>query len=111
MKKLMVLAVVVLSACSSGSGGGGATSTTGQAGARPCREVWADGVTTPAEATLCDRGSGRLVMSSLASTGCADGGVLVWNDEGWGYVGEPWHRHEAGAELVAPVSERTACAG
>ena len=111
MRKLMVLAVVVLSACSSGSGGSGATSTTGAAGARPCRVVWADGVTTPAESTVCDRGSGDLLVSSLASTDCADGRVLVWNDEGWGYVGEPWHRHGAGAERVAPESERTACAG
>jgi len=40
---------------------------------------------------------------------CSDGRQLVWNDVGWGYVGGVYTKHIAGAEKVAPASERTAC--
>jgi hypothetical protein len=48
-------------------------------------------------------------LNTSATYECPDGRTLYWNDEGWGYVGEPMHAHEAGAEKVAPEADREAC--
>jgi hypothetical protein len=80
-----------------------------------CEEVYADGVVFDSvdelSATYCDRGDGVAYLPGSATEPCDDGRILCWNDEGWGYLGEPFHRHEPGAEQVAPEAERTSCTG
>lgn len=78
----------------------------------PCDELYADGKVFGTEDELikgyCDRDGDPFLPASVTHD-CPDGRTLSWNDEGWGYLGEPFHRHEAGADQVAPVDERNAC--
>jgi hypothetical protein len=68
----------------------------------PCED--ADGVVFDSvdelSATYCDRGDGVAYLPGSATEPCDDGRILFWNDEGWGYLDEPFHRHESGAERV-----------
>ena len=82
--------------------------------ARRCGEVFADGADVDqaleeGDAVGCVDDDGELLLVGNASDACTDGRSLFWNDEGWGYGGETWHRHAAGAELVPPADEREAC--
>jgi hypothetical protein len=91
----------------------GPTTTTAAAAAlvRPCAEVYGEGVVfkTKADLAVCDQGGGHLFLPGSSTHECRDGRTLFWNDEGWGYLGGPFHRHAAGAEKVAPAAVREAC--
>lgn len=97
---------LALAACSS-NGDDPATDTTAAALA-PCVAV---GDTTPAldvlnTACLED---GEMVVAATGDQQCADGRTLVWNDLGWGYIGEPWQPPTDDGPRVAPAGERDAC--
>jgi hypothetical protein len=51
----------------------------------------------------------RFEQKGTAVEDCADGRTLYWNDEGWGFVGEPMKDHRPGGEQVAPEADRSAC--
>lgn len=76
-----------------------------------CSDLFAEGtITDPAMWALpCADADGALVLDAASTTDCAAGPQLAWNDEGWGYIGQPWHRHQSGGEKVAPASERELC--
>lgn len=80
-----------------------------------CAEQFAEGVSTDAALRELDQGcvdeDGDLAFFGSADLDCLDGRELNWNDEGWGYRGDVWHRHVPGAELVAPEVERRLCTG
>lgn len=77
---------------------------------RPTCEDWTTREVTEAEVEAgCAQGDGAI--AGTATFACADGRTLYWNDAVWGYVGEPAHAHEEGAEQVAPEQERTSCNG
>lgn len=80
----------------------------GEAEARPCSEVFGPRELASSEPGPCSDES-VLIVPGTASTECGDGRVLVHNDHAWGYVGEPWHPHEPGAEPVPPETELDAC--
>lgn len=87
------------------------TSAAAEAAARPCAEVYAEGAVIESRDELerpCDR-DGELYLPGATTKDCPDGRTLFWNDLGWGYLGEPFHRHAPGAEKVAPKAERDAC--
>jgi hypothetical protein len=111
MRKPVILAVVAVVVAACGDDDDAASPSDVQ----PCTETFADGVVFDAvdevSAVLCDPGDGTIQAYGVASNICADGRTLYWNDEGWGYVGEPFHRHAAGAEKTAPQAEQTACTG
>lgn len=108
---VVLLATFVLSGCGGGSdgddGGGDAAGSV-----QACAKVYADGVVFKSkdelEAAFCDR-DGENYLPGSAFEECGDGRTLFWNDEGWGYLGEPFHRHAPGAEQVAPQADRDAC--
>lgn len=87
------------------------TSTTTKTGPEPCTEVFADGATTSKELTdtSCLDEDGDETLMGTATLDCEDGRTLRYNNEGWGYDGEPWHRHAAGEE-TAPEAEQSTCA-
>jgi hypothetical protein len=97
------------------AGTGADPATEAASSPKPCEEVYADDVVFESaeqlSATYCDRDDGAAYLPGSATQPCPDGRVLYWNDEGWGYLGEPFHRHAPGAEKVAPDAERTACIG
>jgi hypothetical protein len=110
--------VLTLAGCGGGDEGGASTpesdlATETATDPEPCEKVYADGVVFDSAdelaATYCDRGDGGAYLPGSATEQCDDGRTLFWNDEGWGYLGEPFHRHEPGVEKVAPEVERTAC--
>lgn len=72
-----------------------------------CREWQSRAVSADEVEFGCDQGGNTIAGTALYP--CDDGRTLYWNDAGWGYVGEPMHAHQAGAQQVAPESERTAC--
>ena len=108
---MTLAAAIVLVGCSGTASEPAPTTTTTTAAApAPCGEVYADGVTT-GEATdnvECTR-DGEVFVPGTATSQCADGRVLMWNDEGWGFVGEPWSRHPADGPYVPPLDARDAC--
>lgn len=130
---LAALLLLVLVACSD-DGDDGATATTGageevdQSGstdvtgldgseAAPCAEVWAEGADADEALEVgddigCVDEDGELLVVGNAFDECEDGRTLYWNDQGWGYGGETWHRHDrADGQLVPPDDETAACAG
>jgi hypothetical protein len=112
VKRLLVLSAVVLSlaACSNDDGGDGVGSADPDVttlGYVTCAEWESRNVTADEVTYGCDQGDNHI--AGTATYECDDGRTLYWNDAGWGYVGEPMHTHEAGAEQVAPDPERTAC--
>jgi hypothetical protein len=67
----------------------------------------------PAEYPRTEYPTGRTARAGLRRPGrleCTDARMLYRNDRLWGYVGEPAHAYEDGAEPVAPDAERVACA-
>jgi hypothetical protein len=61
--------------------------------------------------TPCTDASGMVHVYATATTTCADGRILMWNDAGWAFAGKAFTTHAAGGEKVAPAAERTACKG
>lgn len=124
MKRITVglaLVALLLAGCSS-DGSEGASPTTGAGAttteaapdpneADPCVDIYAEGATTSEDmwAAPCSDDAGELHLAAASVTECTDGRSLAYNDEGWGYLGEPWHNHADGAEQVAPQAERDAC--
>lgn len=103
MLALVGVGVLMVGGCSDEGGG--------SSGVVACEEFWAEGVTTTKAMfdEACDR-DGQLVYQGSATVACADGRELRWNDEGWGFMGEPWNHHE-GVERVAPESVWESCDG
>lgn len=106
----------VLSGCGSSGGSEPAASTPPRetipdvAAAPACTDAF--GGSSPVTREVLDGpcdDNGELVYAGAAFYDCADGRTLAWNDYGWGYVGENWTGHEAGAEQVAPAPAREAC--
>lgn len=66
-----------------------------QENAPACEDFYRDGAITTAEmdGTACKQPDGGMSMPGTAHRDCADGRALLWNDEGWGHIGEPWSRH------------------
>lgn len=79
----------------------------------PCATLFASGRTTAKDMidAPCNRGRGigETYVAGTTVTDCTDGTHLIWNDEGWGIIGKPWHRHASGAEKVAPNSAQDRC--
>jgi len=80
----------------------------------PCLSLYAEGrvflTKDDLENAYCDA-DGEPYLAASATQDCLDGETLYWNDEGWGYLGQPFHRHDPGAPHVAPETERNACTG
>lgn len=93
-----------MAACSSGGNDPAPTTTALYA---PCVAVGEVTPTLDALNTACLDG-GQVVAAATADQACADGRTLVWNDRGWGYVGEPWQAHGDGPQ-IAPEADRNAC--
>lgn len=76
-----------------------------------CSETFEEGrvIATLDEASEVCMEDGNQQVYAVSDTDCADGRILWWNDWAWGYLGEPLHIHETGAELVAPANARAAC--
>lgn len=66
-----------------------------QEDAPDCDDFYRDGATTTDEmdGTLCKRADGELFVPGTARRTCTDGREVMWNDEGWGFLGESWQRH------------------
>jgi hypothetical protein len=130
---LLGLAVMVASGCGSSDDGAkvgtattaptgsAAVSTTAPTGADipTCSSFYGKAADASAFTQLCriDEATAQLVGKPigtrlLATTGrslCRDGRVLIWNDLGWGYEGQPFTRHADGVQQVAPETERESC--
>ena len=130
MKKLLWIAAVAMAVicvgCSSGTskesgtadqgtGAPASTTSTQKAGGVPvCSEHFSSGAIATDDAfmnTPCTDASGKGHVYATATTTCADGRVLMWNDAGWAFAGKAFNPHAAGAEKVPPASERAACKG
>lgn len=101
------MCVVLVSAC--GDSGGFDDVTIDPLGETPDCSSWVGETLTADELEF-----GCRVGNTLMGTGeteCVDGRSLWWNDFGWGYSDDVFHAHEAGAEKVAPETERTTCTG
>ena len=93
-----------------GCGGSDTGSGLEAPGLKRCSEVYAEGVVFKTEVDLrvmCDH-NGEDVLPATTTT-CTDGRTLYWNDEGWGYLEEPFHRYAPGAKRVPPAAEQDAC--
>jgi hypothetical protein len=129
MKKLLWIAAVAMAVvcvgCSSGSSnesgadqGSGTPASTAKSqksgGVTVCSEHFSQGAIATDDAfmnTPCFDADGEGHLYMTATTDCADGRVLMWNDAGWAFAGQAFNPHAAGAEQVAPTAERTACKG
>jgi hypothetical protein len=86
-----VLLAVVAAGCSSDD----ATATTPSSSVAPhdipaCSDVYTEGmeITVADFGVACTTSSGRLVTPRPISIECEDDRQLLWNDFGWGFVGE-----------------------
>jgi hypothetical protein len=55
-------------------------------------------------------GAEDIVLLGFANLACADGRVLHWNDEGWGYADGNWQAHTS-PDLVPPEPDYSTCSG
>jgi hypothetical protein len=100
---LAVLAVAGLVSCGDDTVGSPET---------PCTEIFADGATTPNlddQPECLDGGVVRHVAAN--STACADGGLLFYNEFGFGLEGEPWSTKsttDEGYDSATPLTEAIA---
>jgi hypothetical protein len=104
MRRSLFALVLVLTAC-----GGDSTSSDSVA----CDDLWAEGADTDTAIKAgdeqgCTDTNGELRYDGHTFETCSDGRTLYWNDQGWGYSDDTWHRHTS-SDLVAPDTERTAC--
>jgi hypothetical protein len=81
-----------------------------------CADAFAEGVTTADAIVASEEGcideNGDVALIELAGDECADGRILHWNDEGWGYHDGEWHRHDRpDGQLVPPDAELASCEG
>jgi hypothetical protein len=98
MKRALVL-VVLVAACSTG------TKTNTAPLTHECSELI--GKPIVAEKFSCQEGK---TFHATVSAPCRDGRRLVWNDWGWGYVGEVPHVFAADVTYhVPPDPDRLAC--
>ena len=111
-RRLGFLTVVLLvGACGDGEEDEGGT----EDAIPSCADVYAEGASVDEAAevddtTGCLNEDGGVRIFGFATLDCADGRQLRWNDEGWGYAGSTWHRHErADGQLVPPDAEMDAC--
>ena len=82
-----------------------------QEDAPDCEDFYEDGATTTDEmdGTMCKRADGELFVPGTARRTCTDGREVMWNDEGWGFLGEPWHRHADDTSRVPPANTMADC--
>jgi hypothetical protein len=113
---VMVTAALMVTGCGGGSESGSPAldaieaERQRQAAAPVCAELYAEGeVTTAEHAESGCMEDGSLHVGGVAVHECTDGRTLLWSDWGWGFVGEPWSAHAAGAEQVAPFEARVDC--
>lgn len=127
MRKIAFLLVAVtLTGCGSTASKDGstaaspATSITLTKAAEPaCSSFTGQRVTaaTFSEPCLIDDATAHLAQLPVgtkfyAGTGtilCADNRVLIWNDLGWGYEGQPFNAFHVGDEQGAPTAETKTC--
>lgn len=109
--------LLLLAGCSEGGHDNAAPTTAAQGqpmqDVRLCSDVYAEGAITDED--VFDRtcwaapdGTDPHVYGATIAD-CTDGRRLAHNDVGWGYIGEPWHRHPDRSEQLAPQAEREAC--
>lgn len=82
---------------------------------KSCADIAADGrptddVRADLDAGTCKAEDGDDTIVITGDTACADDGRLWWNDYGWGYEGETWHRHPEG-ETTPSQDEFASCEG
>lgn len=104
-----VLVVMVLLAAACGDGG-----DPPEVRGVQCSVAYAEGAATARAIKASDEGcideDGTLLFSGSAFYECTDGRTLYWNDQGWGYSGDTWHRHaRADGQKVPPDDETTGC--
>ena len=123
MNRLPTIAALVVLAAGCG-GSSGSPGTPGTSAAETTTPTCSSFVGQPANASdfetpckvdeatadLLNEPVGGLFVAGTGTTLCEDGRVLIWNDIGWGYEGEPFVQHVEGAEQVAPQAERDKCA-